>query len=175
MTREGGRGAGAARAAGTAGTVAQVAGAVPDPEIPAVTIADLGILRGVDTSGGRVVVTITPTYSGCPAMDTIARDIVHACERHGWHGVQVKVALSPAWTTDQITDEGRRKLADHGIAPPAPPPLPGAPVTLAISVRCPHCGSPHTREVSRFGSTACKSLRVCTTCLEPFDHFKALR
>lgn len=169
-------GGGAARIEVTTVTeaVAAVAGAVPDPEIPPVTIAELGILRGVHTDGEHVVVTITPTYSGCPAMDTIAGDIVRACARHGWPEVVVEVVLAPAWTTDQVTDEGRRKLRDHGIAPPARP-RPGEPVMVPLSVHCPRCGSADTTQISRFGSTACKSLHVCNICREPFDHFKVLR
>jgi ring-1,2-phenylacetyl-CoA epoxidase subunit PaaD len=160
-------------AAELAGSVAEVAGAVPDPEIPVVTIADLGILRGVAVSEGKVVVTITPTYSGCPAMDAIRHDIARECARHGWHGVEVATVLSPPWTTDWITAEGRRKLAEFGIAPPAPREA-GGPVPVALSVRCPRCGSTRTRETSRFGSTACKALYVCQACLEPFDYFKTL-
>ena len=162
--------------------IREVVGQVPDPEIPVLSIADLGILRDVRVgAGGRIEVTITPTYFGCPAMDTISRDIAAACARHGWHDVQVRTVLSPAWTTDWMTDEGRRKLAEFGIAPPARCGLtagsgqPGAgPVPVALSVRCPRCGSPDTRETSRFGSTACKALYACNSCREPFDYFKAL-
>jgi len=151
-------------------------GQVPDPEIPVLTVAELGILRDVQVdAGGRVQVTITPTYSGCPAMDTIRRDITETCARHGWHEVTVRTVLSPAWTSDWITDEGKRKLLEFGIAPPGPRGRPGAcPVLVSLSVRCPRCGSPDTREISRFGSTACKALYACNSCLEPFDYFKAL-
>ena len=152
----------------------RVAATVPDPEIPVVTIEDLGILRDVTQDDqGRVHVRITPTYSGCPAMETIRTDIIDTLTRAGYRQVCVEFVLAPAWTTDWMSDEGRRKLAAYGIAPP------GAragdePVALTLSVRCPQCGSPETRELSRFGSTACKSLWVCRACAEPFDHFKAI-
>jgi ring-1,2-phenylacetyl-CoA epoxidase subunit PaaD len=152
--------------------VRDAAGQVPDPEIPVLTIADLGILRDVGLGAdGRIQITITPTYSGCPATDTISRDIAVACARHGWPDVTVRIVLSPAWTTDWLTDAGKRKLREFGIAPPA---RRGGPVTVPLSVRCPRCGSPDTRELSRFGSTACKALYACTSCQEPFDYFKVL-
>ena len=152
-----------------------IAAGVLDPELPLVTIQDLGILRGVtEDDQGRVHVTITPTYSGCPAMETIRTDIVDTLTLAGYQQVDVEFVLSPAWTTDDLTDEGREKLSSAGIAPPGPVPGPGSPVPLTLSVRCPQCGSPDTRESSRFGSTACKSLWVCRACREPFDHFKAL-
>jgi ring-1,2-phenylacetyl-CoA epoxidase subunit PaaD len=159
--------------------IRQVVGQVPDPEIPVLTVTDLGILRDVLVdAGGRIQVTITPTYSGCPAMDTISRDIVEACARHGWHDVTVRKVLSPAWTTDWMTDEGKRKLREFGIAPPGQASRRGDPgadlVLVPLSVCCPRCGSADTREVNRFGSTACKALYTCNSCLEPFDHFKAL-
>jgi len=152
---------------------------VPDPEIPVVSIADLGILRDVSLDGdGLLQVTITPTYSGCPAMDAIRRDITDACERCGAGEVEVRTVLSPPWTSDWITEEGRRKLREFGIAPPGRPaaaPGPGRrSVPLALSVRCPRCGSPDTRRLSEFGSTACKALHACNACLEPFDYFKAI-
>ncbi|HLN78699.1 MAG TPA: 1,2-phenylacetyl-CoA epoxidase subunit PaaD [Nocardioidaceae bacterium] len=150
----------------------EVAGAVPDPEIPVLTIEDLGILRDVDVAGdGHVQVTITPTYSGCPAMDAIRTDVVAALAEEGYDDVSVDLVLSPAWTTDWMSEEGRRKLEEYGVAPPEPR-APGGPVPLTLSLRCPQCGSPDTRELSRFGSTACKSLWVCNACREPFDHFK---
>ncbi|MGC4109017.1 MAG: phenylacetate-CoA oxygenase subunit PaaJ [Nocardioides sp.] len=152
----------------------ELAAAVLDPELPMVTIEDLGILREVSLDDrGRVHVAITPTYSGCPAMDTIRQDVVQALADGGFEDVDVELVLSPAWSTDDLTDAGRRKLADAGIAPPGPVAV-GQPVSLSLSVRCPQCGSPDTRESSRFGSTSCKSLWVCRSCLEPFDHFKAL-
>jgi ring-1,2-phenylacetyl-CoA epoxidase subunit PaaD len=153
--------------------VLDVVSTVPDPEIPVVSIADLGILRGIDVEDGRVHVTITPTYSGCPAMDTIRRDIVDACAKAGWYDVTVRTVLAPAWTTDAMTEEGKQKLREYGIAPPGQRRAGGA-VAVTLSVRCPQCGSPDTRELSRFGSTACKALYACNVCLEPFDHFKAI-
>lgn len=149
---------------------ALVAG-VPDPELPVVTIGDLGVLRDVRVdAAGHVVVEITPTYSGCPAMEAIRDDVLARLGRHGYDDAEVRLVLSPAWTTDWITARGRAALREFGIAPPGP----AGPVALTLSVRCPRCGSPDTREVSRFGSTACKSLWTCRTCLEPFDHVKAL-
>jgi len=171
--------------------LASVLSQVPDPEIPVLTIRDLGILRDVRVTDGRVHVTVTPTYSGCPAMDTIRRDIVDACAQAGWPEVTVHTVLAPAWTTDWLTEEGKRKLREYGIAPPGSRDLETdtprhaarapqdrgerrGPVLVQLSVRCPQCGSPDTRELSRFGSTACKALYACNACLEPFDHFKAI-
>jgi ring-1,2-phenylacetyl-CoA epoxidase subunit PaaD len=137
--------------------------AVVDPEIPILTIEDLGVLRDVAVDeDGRVEVTITPTYSGCPAMDTIRTEVERTLEEHGFTNAVVHTVLSPAWTTEWMTEAGKRKLADYGVAPPAP----------ATVVCCPQCGSTDTRLVSRFGSTACKALRACNSCLEPFDHFR---
>jgi ring-1,2-phenylacetyl-CoA epoxidase subunit PaaD len=153
-----------------------IAASIPDPELPMVTIEDLGILRDVtEDDQGRVHVTITPTYSGCPAMEAIRQDLIESLTMAGYLRVDVEFVLSPAWTTDDLTDTAREKLASAGIAPPGPAPRPddGA-VALTLSVRCPQCGSLDTRESSRFGSTACKSLWVCRSCKEPFDHFKAL-
>lgn len=141
--------------------------AVPDPELPLITIEDLGILREVHEDDGVVRVTITPTYAGCPAMDTIRADIEAALPDQR---VVVETVLAPAWSSDDITAEGRRKLAEAGIAPPST----STTVELALTVRCPQCGSPDTRELSRFGSTACKALWVCRACAEPFDRFKEL-
>lgn len=149
-----------------------VAAEVRDPEVPVLTIDDLGVLRDVTADGDRVTVTITPTYSGCPAMDTIRDDLVLALTDAGFADVDVRLVLSPAWTTDWMSDEGKRKLTAYGIAPPTGRAAVRGPIPLALSVRCPRCGSPQTREVSRFGSTSCKSLWECTACLEPFDHFK---
>ncbi len=151
-----------------------IAASVLDPELPMVTIEDLGILRDVtEDDQGRVHVTITPTYSGCPAMEAIRQDLVDTLLTAGYQHVDVEFVLAPAWTTDDLSDEGRAKLEDAGIAPPGPVARDQGPVALALSVRCPQCGSPDTRESSRFGSTACKSLWVCRSCKEPFDHFKA--
>jgi ring-1,2-phenylacetyl-CoA epoxidase subunit PaaD len=151
------------------------AGAVLDPEVPVLTIADLGVLRDVTVDADRrVTVTVTPTYSGCPAMDVIRHDVEDAVRAAGFAHVEVRTVLSPAWTTDWLTEDGRRALADFGIAPPQPLRSSTGPVLLALSVRCPQCGSPDTRELSRFGSTACKSMWACNACREPFDHFKAI-
>lgn len=150
-----------------------VAGSVPDPEVPVLTIADLGVLRDVEVDdAGAVRVTVTPTYSGCPALDAIRADVVTALRGAGFDDVRVETVLSPAWTTDWMSEEGKRKLTEYGIAPPGP--RTGRPVAVSLSVRCPRCGSPDTRELSRFGSTACKALWQCRSCAEPFDHFKAI-
>ncbi|MCI0688230.1 MAG: phenylacetate-CoA oxygenase subunit PaaJ [Sporichthyaceae bacterium] len=155
--------------------VRELVGAVVDPEIPVLTIADLGILRSVERDAdGRIVVTITPTYSGCPAMDVIAADIRGSLDSHGIADAVVRTVLAPAWTTDWMTEAGKQKLTDYGIAPPGQRRPLGGPVLLEISPRCPQCGSGWTRMVSRFGSTACKSIYSCQDCLEPFDHFKAI-
>ena len=147
--------------------------AVPDPEVPVLTIEDLGVLRDVAVSpDGHVDVTITPTYSGCPAMDAIRADVETALRERGMTDVTVHTVLSPAWTTDWLSEEGRRKLTEFGIAPPGRRATTG-PVLVGLSVRCPNCGSFDTHELSRFSSTACKALYRCKACLEPFDHFKA--
>lgn len=152
---------------------------VTDPEIPVLTIQDLGILRDVVVhEGGRVEVIITPTYSGCPAMHQIEQDVVAELSAAGHADVTVTTVLSPAWTTDWMSAEGRRKLEEYGIAPPVGS-APSGPVSLSLSrrppvnVRCPRCGEA-ARETSRFGSTACKAAYVCTSCQEPFDYFKAI-
>ena len=161
----------------------RVAGAVLDPEVPVLTIEDLGVLRDLTIdAGGAVEVTITPTYSGCPAMDAIRADIVVALAAHGYHDVAVRTELAPAWTTDWMSEDGRRKLREYGIAPPGPGgagPARSGPVPITLgplrpAAACPRCGSPDTRLLSRFSSTACKALRSCNACLEPFDHFKEL-
>jgi ring-1,2-phenylacetyl-CoA epoxidase subunit PaaD len=156
---------------------------IPDPEIPVITIADLGILRDVvvDEAARRVQVTITPTYSGCPAMTAIERHIAHRAASLGYTAA-ITTQLSPAWTTDWMSERGRARLREFGIAPPQPRSGSGAgpvggPVDLALTVRqvsCPQCGSEDTEELSRFGTTACKALRRCRACGEPFDEFKAL-
>ncbi|MEZ5407120.1 MAG: 1,2-phenylacetyl-CoA epoxidase subunit PaaD [Acidimicrobiales bacterium] len=160
--------------------------AVPDPEIPVLTLADLGVLRSIEEIGGRVVVTITPTYSGCPAMAHMATELQAVLERAGVEG-EVRTVLSPAWTTDWMSAEGRAKLQAYGIAPPPAAPADG-PVPVALghrrgapgdsrqppAVHCPQCHSARTEVVSEFGSTACKALYRCLDCLEPFDYFKGL-
>lgn len=144
------------------------AAAVADPELRVVTIEDLGILRSVSRSAsGQVTVTITPTYSGCPAMDAIRSDVTRALGEAGFPDVRVETVLRPAWSTDMITPDGRAKLAAAGIAPPGP-------VLLQLAVRCLHCGSIDTEELSRFSSTACKSLWRCRDCGEPFERVKPL-
>jgi ring-1,2-phenylacetyl-CoA epoxidase subunit PaaD len=158
-----------------------VAAAVTDPELPLVSLADLGVLRDVRLSDdGTVVVEITPTYTGCPAMGVMRADLVHALHRAGFGDVDVRTVLSPAWTTDWISDEGRRKLAAGGIAPPGKAPIrtPG-PVPLQLgptrrTASCPLCGSADTEELSEFGATACKALRRCRSCREPFEHVKEI-
>ncbi|MBD8023582.1 1,2-phenylacetyl-CoA epoxidase subunit PaaD [Microbacterium gallinarum] len=150
----------------------RIAAAVPDPEVPVLTVEDLGVLRDVSVDGDRVTVTITPTYSGCPAVDTIRDDIVLALTEAGFTDVDVRLTLTPAWTTDWMSDEGRDKLRSYGIAPPTGKASVGGPIRLQLAVKCPRCGSLDTRELARFGSTSCKALYECRACLEPFDHFK---
>jgi ring-1,2-phenylacetyl-CoA epoxidase subunit PaaD len=123
---------------------------------------------------GRVEVELTPTYTGCPAIEAMSSDIERALHKRGMAEVSVVTVLSPAWSTDDISDEGRRKLAEFGIAPPRRQQEADGPVPLTLSIRCPHCGSTDTELLSRFSSTACKSLRRCVSCREPFDHFKEL-
>jgi ring-1,2-phenylacetyl-CoA epoxidase subunit PaaD len=157
-----------------------VAERVRDPELPVLTLADLGVLRDVTVTGEKVLVTITPTYSGCPALDEMGADLRHALTAAGYADVEVRTSLHPAWTTDWITDDGRRKLAEAGIAPPGRiGPRTAGPVPLTLTppsrrVPCPRCGSSRTTELSRFGSTACKALRRCEDCAEPFEHVKEL-
>lgn len=151
--------------------VRRVASTVVDPEIPVISIADLGILRDVVVAGDHVEVHITPTYTGCPAMNMIKAELEQAFAIAGLAPVQVRLVLSPAWTTDWITDTGRRQLHDYGIAPPAS----GGDRTALfgmITVPCPRCGSSETTQLAAFGSTACKALWRCTACREPFDYFK---
>lgn len=147
------------------------AAGVVDPEIPVLTIADLGVLRDVTVNDGMVEVAITPTYSGCPAMNMISLEIEMALEREGIVNSRIKTVLSPAWTTDWMSDEGRRKLKDYGIAPPT---AGGGRRALfgEQQVACPQCGSIVTELLSEFGSTSCKSLWRCKACREPFDYFK---
>jgi len=139
-----------------------VVATVVDPEIPVLTIADLGILRDVAEDQGRLVVTITPTYSGCPAMRQIEDDVSAALVNAGFEDAEVRMVYTPAWSTDWITADGRRKLADFGIAPPTP----------RHEILCPRCSDSEPSTISLFGSTACKALMVCSSCGEPFDYFK---
>ena len=141
--------------------VRAAAASVVDPEIPALTVEDMGILRDVVFEDGRAVITITPTYSGCPAMTAIRRDVESAVADAGYPDVEVRTVLSPPWTTDWMSDRGRRMLEESAIAPPG-------------STMCPRCSSASTTELSRFGTTACKALMVCDSCGEPFDLFKEL-
>ncbi|MGY1839972.1 MULTISPECIES: 1,2-phenylacetyl-CoA epoxidase subunit PaaD [unclassified Modestobacter] len=151
---------------------------VTDPELPVLTLADLGVLRDVRTEQGVVVVEITPTYTGCPALGVIRADLVHALHRAGFDRVDVRTVLAPAWTTDWISDAGRRKLAAAGIAPPGPAPVRAAgPVPLRLgpvrhAATCPRCGSPDAEQTSEFGPTACTALFRCRSCGEPFEKVK---
>lgn len=149
----------------------RVAGAVTDPEIPVLSIADLGVLRAVEIVDGAIEVAITPTYSGCPAMNMIALEIELALAKAGLGPVRVKTVLSPAWTTEWMSEEGRAKLRAYGIAPPAKGGRRRA-LFGEEQVACPQCGSTDTAELAPFGSTSCKSLWQCKTCREPFDYFK---
>ncbi len=144
--------------------------AVPDPELPSVTITDLGIVREIREDGDGLVVALTPTYSGCPATAVIEADVTRALHDHGIERVRIERRLAPAWTTDWITARGRERLHEHGIAPPGPT-LADGPLVGAI-VRCPRCASSNTSEISRFGSTPCKALYRCEACREPFDYVK---
>jgi ring-1,2-phenylacetyl-CoA epoxidase subunit PaaD len=158
----------------------EVAAQVLDPEMPMLTLDDLGVLRDVAVDGDAVTVTITPTYSGCPALEVMRDDLRTRLTSAGYARVAVRTVLSPPWSTDWISAEGRRKLAEHGVAPPGrvgarqagPVPLTLAPP--AAMIRCPRCGSPATEELSRFGPTSCTALRRCTSCREPFEHMKEL-
>ena len=164
--------------------IATAAAAVPDPELPVVTLGDLGIVRAVTLADdGAVEVAITPTYVGCPATEAIAADVRErvAAELDGTREVRAHTVLTPAWTTDWITDDGRRKLREHGIAPPTGRRRAAGPVAVEISLRppgepssCPRCGSADTRLLSGFGSTPCQSLRACRACGEPFGAIKTL-
>lgn len=155
-------------------------GEVPDPEIPVISIVELGIVRALAWQGEALQVTVTPTYSGCPATEVIQADIVAALEARGVVDVKVALQLAPAWTTDWLAEPAREKLRGWGIAPPLPRTGPSGGKVIEIvglqaptpAVPCPRCGSVHTRLTSAFGSTPCKSLHVCNDCLEPFDHFK---
>ena len=158
-----------------------IAATVVDPEIPVLSIADLGILRDVEVTKEQgtehVKVTITPTYSGCPAMDAIRDDVKTAFAKEGYTDVEVDLVLSPAWTTDWMTEAGKQKLQEYGIAPPtgkSHAARHAGPIRLTMAVKCPQCSSLNTKELTRFGSTSCKALYVCQDCKEPFDYFKVL-
>jgi ring-1,2-phenylacetyl-CoA epoxidase subunit PaaD len=145
---------------------------VPDPEIPVVSVRELGIVRDVAETDGVLEVVLTPTYSGCPATEMIEQGVRDALEAARLGPVRVTTRLAPAWTTDWISDEGKRKLLAYGIAPPAR--TDEKPLLFAPRIACPRCGSRDTERLSAFGSTACKSLHRCRACLEPFEHFKPL-
>ncbi|MET0279039.1 MAG: 1,2-phenylacetyl-CoA epoxidase subunit PaaD [Pseudorhodoplanes sp.] len=151
----------------------KAASAVVDPELPVLTIADLGVLRDVQIVDGFIQATITPTYSGCPAMNLIALNVEAALEEAGFSMPRIKTVLSPAWTTDWMSEEGKQKLKAYGIAPPA-----GKTSRRTLfgedEVACPHCGSANTERISEFGSTSCKALWRCKACAEPFDYFKCI-
>ncbi|MEU5180597.1 1,2-phenylacetyl-CoA epoxidase subunit PaaD [Streptomyces longwoodensis] len=175
----------------------EVAGSVPDPELPVLTLRELGVVRAVHVRGTNaadaVEVELTPTYTGCPAIEAMSVDIERVLRAHGVREVTVRTVLAPAWSTNDISPEGRRKLREFGIAPPRTRSV-SEPVPLTLGatrthtgtgtgstegepqdpVRCPHCGSADTELLSRFSSTACKALRRCLACREPFDHFKEL-
>jgi len=138
-------------------------GEIPDPEIPVINIRELGVLRSIEKTAEGYRVLITPTYSGCPAMDMIATQIRLTLAEHGWKNVEVKEQLSPAWTTDWLTEQAQKKLKEYGIAPPQ---------TESKNICCPNCGAAAVEIVSEFGSTSCKSLYRCLDCKEPFDYFK---
>ncbi|MEM9328751.1 MAG: 1,2-phenylacetyl-CoA epoxidase subunit PaaD [Bacteroidota bacterium] len=149
--------------------------AVADPEIPVLGLMDMGVVRRVQVDGQLVTVDITPTYSGCPAMDTMADDIKKELRDRGFEPT-VNLVLSPPWSTDMITERGRKKLADYGIAPPMSEESDKmALLGEARIVKCTNCGSTRTKMISQFGSTACKALFQCEDCLEPFDYFKCLK
>jgi ring-1,2-phenylacetyl-CoA epoxidase subunit PaaD len=161
--------------------VRRVLATIPDPEIPVISIVDLGIVRGVEWQDDEPVITVTPTYSGCPATEVIMADIGRALTGAGFAKHRVEIRLAPAWTTDWITAEARTRLAEFGIAPPGAGSVATARVIdtsvlhrriVRAPVPCPRCGSAHTRELSRFGSTPCKAQYRCEDCLEPFDYFK---
>jgi ring-1,2-phenylacetyl-CoA epoxidase subunit PaaD len=150
---------------------------VPDPEVPALSVVDLGIIRSVqvinDETGDRVQLVITPTYTGCPAMDIISMNIRLALIANDYKHIDIQTVLSPAWTTDWMSEEGKQKLKDYGIAPPTPKQqVCNEKLFAEEAIPCPHCNSWHTHRVSEFGSTACKALYVCNDCKEPFDYFK---
>lgn len=165
--------------------VAEIAGGVPDPELPMISLSDLGVLRAVDVDEvtQAVTVTLTPTYSGCPALQTMATDVAERLAEAGYPGSEVRISLTDTWSSDDVTAAGRRSLHENGIAPP---PVLGSAIKAqsagsvipdhgaeAEPVACPHCGAETTEQLSRFGATSCKALFRCLACREPFEHFKA--
>jgi ring-1,2-phenylacetyl-CoA epoxidase subunit PaaD len=156
----------------------KIAATVVDPEMPMLTLEDLGVLRSVTLEGDHVVATITPTYSGCPAMATMRDDLVRRLEQAGFQA-EVRVSLSPAWSSDWITDRGRRALVENGISAPGAAPRRDGPVALTLlptprAVSCPRCGEVDVELTSEFGATACKAMYRCRSCLEPFEHVKEI-
>jgi ring-1,2-phenylacetyl-CoA epoxidase subunit PaaD len=166
------------RAGAGADPVLEVLRGIPDPEVPALDIVELGIVRGVElTPDGLVTVEVTPTYSGCPAMGMIEQEIVAALRANGYNRVELRTVYSPAWTTDWLSDAAKAKLKAYGIAPPDHTVGEQALVPLRSVVRrvpCPHCGSSNTERRSEFGSTACKAIHFCADCRQPFEEFKAI-
>ncbi|WP_332666152.1 1,2-phenylacetyl-CoA epoxidase subunit PaaD [Aeromicrobium sp.] len=165
--------------AGSLSRARSVAASVTDPEMPMLTLEDLGVLRDVEIVGDTMIVTITPTYSGCPAMATMRDDLVHRLRDAGFADVEVRVSLHPAWSSDWITPRGREALAEHGISPPGAAPHHAGPVVLSLlpirrTLDCPRCGSSDVALTSEFGPTACKALYRCVSCLEPFEHVKEI-
>jgi ring-1,2-phenylacetyl-CoA epoxidase subunit PaaD len=154
--------------------IKSILGNVMDPEVPVLSVIDLGIIRDVIIHDNETEVIITPTYSGCPAMDVISMNIRMELLAHGFNNIKITTVLSPAWTTDWMSEEGKQKLKEYGIAPPNPKQQVCNTEFFATNegVQCPHCDSYHTHRISEFGSTACKSLFVCDECKEPFDYFK---
>ncbi|TFZ06189.1 phenylacetate-CoA oxygenase subunit PaaJ [Ramlibacter henchirensis] len=156
----------------------EVLDTVLDPEVPALSVRDLGIVRDVIDHGAELEVVLTPTYSGCPATEVIEQNVLGALQAEGLGPARATLRRAPAWTTDWISDEGRRKLREYGIAPPGPTmPDEGVPIRIfrrEPGIACPHCGSAHTEKLAAFGSTACKALYRCLSCREPFEHFKPI-
>ncbi len=166
-------------AAATRESVLEILAEVKDPELPMIDVVELGIVRDVTFDGNQLTVDITPTYSGCPAMQVIEKEIVECLSSHGFEGARIRTVYSPAWTTDWMTDAARERLREHGIAPPGPVENPGGIAELVSlrrakrTIECPFCRSSNTVEKSEFGSTACKSIHFCNSCHQPFDRFKA--
>lgn len=157
----------------------ELAATVTDPEMPMLTLEDLGVLRAVEVERESVVVTITPTYSGCPAMAAMRDDLVRTLQAEGFEDVQVRVSLSPPWSSDWITEHGREQLQRHGVSAPGPVPQRSGPIPLSLMptrrvVRCPKCGENQAALTSEFGPTACTAIYRCTSCLEPFEHMKEI-
>lgn len=159
---------------GIKGAMWSILETVTDPEVPVLTITDLGIVRDILINGEELEVIITPTYTGCPAMDMITMHIKIALAENGYKNFKVTTVLSPVWTTDWMSEDGKRKLKEYGIAPPNPKQQVCKQELFAVNeaVQCPHCNSYHTHRISEFGSTACKALYQCDDCMEPFDYFK---